>query len=174
MEEALEREHREGWKDGQAHAVMVQARAALAGLIGASLDELAIIQSASYGINVIVNGMGWHKGDNVIIPDVAYRSIAQALLRLRDEREIELRVVATQDLLLDPAAVLAVVDNRTRLVVVDHLPVFCGVPQPIAEIGRLLADSPALFAVNATQSVGQLPVDVKEFRCDFLFGTSRK
>jgi selenocysteine lyase/cysteine desulfurase len=174
VEVALEREYREGWKDGQADTIMTNARVALAELISAAPEEISIIQSASYGINVIVNGLCWHKGDNVIIPDVAYRSVAQALMRLRDEQEIELRVVATKDLLLDSAEVIASVDERTRLVVVDHLPVFCGVPQPVRELGNLLADTPALYAVNATQSVGQLPIDVRELRCDFLFGTSRK
>jgi cysteine desulfurase / selenocysteine lyase len=171
---ALESEYREGWKDGQANSVMANVRVALAQLINAAPEEISIIQSASYGINVIVNGLDWRKGDNVIVYDLAYRSVAQALMRLRDEKEIELRFVDTEDLLLDPAAVIAALDDRTRLVVVDQLPVFCGVPQPVAEIGKLLADSPALFAVNATQSVGQLPIDVKGFCCDFLFGTSRK
>jgi cysteine desulfurase / selenocysteine lyase len=174
VEEALEIEYREGWNDGQADAVMTKLRSALAQLINGTPEEISIIQSASYGINVIVNGLCWRQGDNVIIYDLVYRSVAQALMRLRDEKEIELRVVATEELLLDPAAVIAAVDERTRLVVVDHLPVFCGVPQPVAEIGKLLADTPALYAVNATQSVGQLPVDVKAFCCDFLFGTSRK
>jgi selenocysteine lyase/cysteine desulfurase len=174
IEEALKREYRQGWKEGEADAVMANARTALAQLINATPEEIAIIQSASYGINIIVNGLNWRKGDNVIISDLTYRSIAQALMRLRDEKEIELRVVRTEGLLLDPTAVLTAVDDRTRLVVVDHLPVFCGVPQPVAEIGNLLANTPALFAINATQSVGQLPTDVKELCCDFLFGTSRK
>jgi len=174
MEQALQREYRHGWHEEEADTVMANVRMALAQLINATSEEIAIIQSASYGINVIVNGLSWGKGDNVIIYDLAYRSIAQTLMRLRDEKEIELRIVRTEDLLLDPVAVIAALDERTRLVIVDQLPVFCGVPQPVAEIGKLVADTPALFATNATQSVGQLPIDVKELGCDFLFGTSRK
>jgi cysteine desulfurase/selenocysteine lyase len=174
IEEALEREYRQGWKEEEADTVMANVRTALAQLINATPEEIAIIQSASYGINVIVNGLNWRKGDNVIISDLAYRSIAQALMRLRDDKEIELRVVRTGDLLLKPTAVARALDERTRLVIVDQLSVFCGVPQPVAEIGKLLAETPALFAINATQSVGQLPIDVKEMCCDFLFGTSRK
>ena len=82
VEEALENEYREGWKDGQASAIMANVRVALAQLINATPEEIAIIQSASYGINVIVNGLSWRKGDNVIIYDLAYRSIAQTLMRL--------------------------------------------------------------------------------------------
>lgn len=174
VEEALRREYREGWKDGEAETIMRNARIVLAELVGATPAEISIVQSASYGINVIVNGLLWRKGDNIVIPDVAYRSVALALMRLRDEQAIELRVVPTKDLFLDSAQIIASVDERTRLVVVDHLPVFCGVPQPVTEVGNLLANTPALYAVNATQSVGQLPIDVKELRCDFLFGTSRK
>jgi cysteine desulfurase/selenocysteine lyase len=72
--EALESEYREGWKDGQANTVMANVRVALAQLINAAPEEISIIQSASYGINVIVNGLDWRKGDNVIVYDLAYRA----------------------------------------------------------------------------------------------------
>ena len=110
----------------------------------------------------------------MVVTELAYRSVAHALLRVQEEHGVALRVVASPEWLLDPADVVSTVDERTRLVVVPHLPVFCGVPQPVAEIGRLLEDAPALVMVNATQSAGQLPIDVRGMRCDFLFGTSRK
>jgi cysteine desulfurase/selenocysteine lyase len=57
---------------------------------------------------------------------------------------------------------------------VPYVPTFCGVVQPVEEIGRVARKTGALYAVNATQAVGRFPIDVGRIGCDFLFGTSRK
>jgi cysteine desulfurase / selenocysteine lyase len=163
--------------DGSAaglEACVDAARDALAGLIGATPEEIALTQSASHAANVVINGIAWRQTDNVIVTDLCYRSIAHALLRLRDERGVAVRVVPTEGWRVSPEAVLERVDARTRLVMVEHAPVWCGVVQPVEAIGAALAGSGALFAVNATQSAGQLPLDVRGLHCAFLFGTSRK
>jgi cysteine desulfurase/selenocysteine lyase len=149
-------------------------RQELAGLIGAAHDEVAITQSASHSFNTIVNGLRWNEGDNVVVTDHCYRSTAHALLRLRDERGVALHVAATTDWRVQPDDIADLVDERTRLVIVEHVPLWCGVPQPVEEIGRRLRESAALFVVDAAQSAGQLPLDVIRLHCAFLLGTSRK
>jgi cysteine desulfurase/selenocysteine lyase len=163
--------------DGSAaglEACVDAARDALAGLIGATPEEIALTQNASHAANVVINGIAWRQADNVIVTDLCYRSIAHALLRLRDERGVAVRVVPTEGWRVSPEAVFEHIDARTRLVIVEHAPVWCGVVQPVEAIGAALAGSGALFAVNATQSAGQLPLDVRDLHCAFLFGTSRK
>ncbi len=166
---------REGWTGLDQPRIMAGARAAVAELIGASPTEIALTQSASYSINLVANGVDWRAGENIVITDLAYRSVAMSLLRVAKERGLDVRVVSSRDLLLCPDDFVPSLDRRTRLVVATMQPMFCGVPQPVAEIGRVVREhSEALYCVNATQAVGQRPVDVRAFDCDFLFGTARK
>lgn len=171
----LERAWREGWMGLDQPGIMAGARAAVANLIGARGAEIAITQSASYSINLIANGLDWQAGENIVITELAYRSVAMSLLRAAKERGLEVRVVPAPDLLLRPEEFQRYLDNRTRLVVATMQPMFCGVPQPVAEIGRVVREhSNALYCINATQAVGQRPIDVRTLDCDFLFGTARK
>lgn len=170
-----DRAWRDGWTIRDQLEIMTQSRTAIAELIGAQASEIAITQSASYSINLIANGLAWRAGDNIVLTELAYRSVAMSMLRVASEREVELRVVGAPELLLQPDSFRGVVDARTRLVVVPLQPMFCGVPQPAADISRVVRErSEALICVNATQAVGQHGVQVSQLDCDFLFGTARK
>lgn len=170
-----ERAWREGWTALDPASIMAAARDAVADLIHARPAEIAITQSASYAINLIANGLSWQPGENIVLTELAYRSVAMSLLRVAREHGVELRVVPARDLLLQPEDFRRHLDRATRLVVATMQPMFCGVPQPVAEIGRVVREgSTALFCVNATQAVGQYPIDVQALDCDLLFGTARK
>ena len=65
-------------------------------------------------------------------------------------------------------------DERVRVVAVSHMPTNGGLVQPAAEIGAVTRDWPAIYILDACQSVGQLPIDVREIGCDVFSATSRK
>jgi cysteine desulfurase / selenocysteine lyase len=71
-------------------------------------------------------------------------------------------------------ALQASLDDRSRVVMLTHVPASSGTVNPVAEVGALLRSSGALYVVDACQSAGQLPVDVDVIGCDVLVGTGRK
>ena len=172
--EVLEKERSLGWHRMDSEKLIRDTRASIAALIGAGADEIAITQSATYSVNVIAGGLSWPRGGNIVMTDLEYRSVAESFIRAAKDEGLEIRIVPNEGLLLDPAAFQPFLDEHTRIVVVPYVPTFCGVVQPVEEIGRLARQAGALFAVNATQAVGRFPIDVGRIGCDFLFGTSRK
>jgi len=67
-------------------------------------------------------------------------------------------------------------DSSVRLVSLVHVPSCCGRVMPVEEVGELLrrVAPAALYAVDACQSVGQLPVSVRAIGCDLLTAAGRK
>jgi selenocysteine lyase/cysteine desulfurase len=74
----------------------------------------------------------------------------------------------------DVAALEDLIDERTRLVAVTHIPSGNGLINPVEEIGRITRAADVPFLLDATQAVGQIPVDVRRIGCDLLCGTGRK
>lgn len=162
------------WCQGDDEYTLADARRSIGTLIGAPPGRIAIVQSATYAASVAIEGLALRAGDNIVLTDLDYRSVLHAAFRAREEHGIVLRIARSSDWILSPQHVADLVDARTRLVVVPHIPSFCGIVQPVAQIGRLLRGASVIFAVNATQSVGQIPADVADIGCSLLFGTSRK
>ncbi|WP_143672954.1 aminotransferase class V-fold PLP-dependent enzyme, partial [Streptomyces sp. b94] len=98
-----------------------------------------------------------------------------SLFELRDRTGCTIEVVPllpSGDLDLDWMATH--IDDDVALVSVTHIPSGCGIVNPVEEIGRLLAPHRCFYAVDACQSIGQVPVSAARIGCQLLTGAGRK
>ena len=65
-------------------------------------------------------------------------------------------------------------DERVRLVAVSHMPTNGGLVQPAEEIGQVVSQWPAYYLLDACQSAGQKPLDVRAIGCHMLSASARK
>ena len=107
---------------------------------------------------------------------LAYHSNYIAYLRAARDHQIGIRVVPNDErgqLSLDALAE-ELRDPRVRLVSLSHIPTQSGLVQPAEAIGRLVRQAGAWYLLDATQSAGQLPIDVRILGVDLLATTARK
>lgn len=151
------------------------AYASLARLVGAGPDEIAITQNATRAWDAAFYGIRFRPGDRVLTTTSEYESNAIALLHAARERGVKVEVLPDDEHgQVSVGALAAALDDDVRLVAINQVPTHDGLVNPVAEVGRLVRESPALYLVDAVQAVGQLAVDVEAIGCDMLSATARK
>jgi len=150
--------------------------AAVATLSGCAADEVALVDSATRAWHVAVASLRLQRGDRVIVTRSEYVSNALMLLTLERELGIVIEVVGTTpegttDLDEMEACLEA---GGAALVAIGHIPTYSGLVEPVEAVGVLARRFGVPFVLDATQSLGQLPVDVDRLGCDILVSTGRK
>ncbi len=150
------------------------AREKAARLIGATPAEIAFTTSTSQGLITVAEGLGFGPGDEIIViqDDVPANHIPW----FRQQRRHGARVVVVprQAGRVPLEAIATHLGPRTRLVAVPSALFDQGFRLDLQGLGELLADHPALLCVDAIQTLGAFPIDVRASRIDFLSADSHK
>lgn len=172
--DAMERHARDQRDHGALHwrewyAEHAAVRESAARLIGARPSEIAIIKNTSEGLSFVAQGLRWHERDNVVTTALEFPSNWTPWKRL-ERRGVECRVAELPTV----EHIEPLIDKRTRLVTVSSVAFHNGFTADLQAIGELCASRHVLFCVDAIQSLGVLPMDVRAAKIDFLAADGHK
>ena len=151
------------------------AYSTIASLINAEASEVAMVENASNGWCIAFHGIDFKEGDEVIVTELEYVTNMIGFLNARKLYGIEIKVVYNDGngsfclKRLEEA-----ITEKTKLIAVTHIASTSGIILPVAEIGEIAAAHNILYLLDACQSAGQMPLDVKAIGCDMLSVTGRK
>ena len=148
-------------------------RASAARMIGATIEEIALVPNTTAGISLVAEGIDWRSGDNVVTLADEFPSNAYPWLNLAS-RGVETRRVPTENGRLDLDKLAAAIDARTRIVSVSWVGYATGYRHDIERIVQLPHDRGALMMLDAIQGVGAFPLDVRKTPVDFLAADGHK
>ena len=150
-------------------------------LINAPADHVALVESATVawdrGLQAIAFSDPLQPGDRMLVSGSEYASNVLPLLQLAKRTGATIEVIPdAADGAVDVDAFATMLDDRVRIVSINHAPSQNGLLNDVAAIGDVLRlhASSAWYLVDACQSVGQLPVDRERIGCDVLSATGRK
>ena len=171
----LETRMREGGDKDELRAVVEEARADFAALVGADPDEIAITKNVSEGLNLFAASLPWEAGDNVVFcPELEHPNNIYLWYNLRRARGVEVRPVAPVDGHVPVEAMAAAMDERTRLVTVPSISFAPGFVTDVAAVASAAREAGALTLVDAAQSVGAVATDVRGQGVDALAVATQK
>ncbi len=153
----------------QAERVRVQ----LAALINAKPDEVTFTKNTSEGISFVANGLSWQRGDNVVTTNVEFQANMYPWQALR-ERGVEVRMALEEDGRIPLERIVELIDGRTRVVAISSVQFVSGFRTDLATLGEYCAGKGVLLCVDAIQSLGAMPIDVRAMNIDFLAADGHK
>ena len=167
-------------RSGYSHAqesnrIVDRARRGVAALIGAKDPSQVVFGfNCTDVLNLAIRGIV-RPGDHVVTTVCDHNSVLRPLRALSEESDVEVTYVPCDAQgYVSPDDVRAALRPETRLVAVNHASNVTGAIQPIDEIGRVVRESKALYLVDAAQSLGHVPIDVRTFEVDLMAAPGHK
>lgn len=155
--------------------MLENVRQKLAHFAGCGTDEIALTRNTTESMNIVIQGLEFSPGDEVIVGDQDYGSMVEAL-NYRARRDGI--VIRTVEVPLDPKSdeeVVAVfaeaITDKTRLIHATHLINITGHVLPITKISEMAHARGIDVLVDSAHAFGHLDYKVTDLRCDFM-GTS--
>lgn len=136
---------------------------------GCEPEELALTNSATEGINIILNGLLLKPGDEVITSSHEHVALNVPLLNLVNLNGIVIKIFEPdlKNSHNNVNLIRNLITPKTRLIFHSHITCTTGQMLPVAEIGSLAHESNILYAVDGAQAAGTMPIDLKASGIDF-------
>jgi cysteine desulfurase/selenocysteine lyase len=147
----------------------------VARLLHCAADEIALQENATRGWEMAFYSLRFGAGDRIVTSANEYASNYIAFLQVAQRTGAEISVVESDQAgEVDLEAFRKLLDDRVKLIALTHLPTNGGLVQPAAQVGELARQAGIPFLLDATQSAGQIDLDVEALGCDMLCATGRK
>ncbi len=150
--------------------IQEQAQAAAARIFNASIDEVMVTRNTTEGLNIVLSGLDWQQGDEIIICDMEHGSVI-APAQLIGQRYgvsvklVDLQVHDSNETIV--AKIVAAFTPKTRMVFISHILYATGRRMPAEEIRRATKDRGILMMLDGAQTGGHIELDMARSGFDF-------
>ena len=151
-----------------------ELRSRFARLIGATAEDIALVPATSYGLAVAARNLTAGPGDRVLVLDQEFPSNYYTWQRFAQKTGAELLVAEREPGQSWTEAILAAIDERVAIASVPNVHWTNGAPVDLQGVALTLREAGSAFIIDASQSVGAIPLDVAALRPDAVVAVGYK
>jgi cysteine desulfurase/selenocysteine lyase len=155
-------------------ATKERARRLAADMIGARPEQVAFVRNTSDGLSTVANGLSWRTGDNLVTFRNEFPSNIYPWLRVREAFGVEVRMYEERDGRIDLDDLIALIDERTRIVAISQVQFASGFRADLVRLGRAARAHNTLLVVDVIQAMGVIPTNVEVELIDVAAGGGHK
>jgi len=158
---------------------MDETRTLIGEFIGADFEEVALTHTATEGMNLILWGIRWQPGDEIITTNREHVASLAPISLIKNKFGINVKYLDVaygkgyneQTLLQE---LRECITPRSRLLVVTHVSFSIGLTFPLKEMAQICHDNGMYILVDGAQGAGATPLDVHDYGVDFYALAGRK
>jgi selenocysteine lyase/cysteine desulfurase len=155
------------------HGKFEPARQTMAAFLGAKPSEIAFTRNATESNSIVAAGLGLKAGDEVIFESHAHPGGSFPWLNLQKAFGIKVKVFepSAKSMKENMDRIEALITPRTKVIQVSHITAPTGIVFDCKQIAALAHSRNIWFHVDGAQSMGMIPVNLRDLDCD-SYGTS--
>ena len=141
---------------------------------GTDYNRLIFSANSTDALNLAFGGL-LESGDHVITTTLEHNAVLRPLYHMSLYNDVEVDYVPFDDTgFVQSSDIKNKIQENTKLVVVNHASNVIGTVQPVKAIGKLCRQHGITFLVDASQTAGKLPIDIRDMCIDVIAFTGHK
>jgi selenocysteine lyase/cysteine desulfurase len=156
-------------------AVLTEARATVARLLNADVEEIALVSNTSFGLNTAACALPIEPGETVLVSDREFPANVYPWLLLRERGvDVELAPTTAEGWPSEGYLLERLKDPRVRVLAISSVQFSSGYRASLDCLGAACRENGTFLVVDAIQALGQVPFDVKRTAVDILAAGGQK
>ena len=157
--------------------IMSDSKMLVSKLFNCMPEEVVLTDNTTDGINLILNGLPWKPGDEVVLCDLEHPSVLLPAYNLQSSKGVRLRMVSI-DLSSNhndiKQSFASTITGPTRLVMFSHIQYSTGLRMPVSAIASIAHKVGARVLVDGAQGPGHIDLDMNALGVDFYSSPGQK
>jgi len=154
---------------------MIPLRKSTANLLGCSISDVCVSSSATELLSSLAWAIAPKKSSNIVSTRASFPSTVYPWKRVSEEFSSEIRLAPyDKNYYTKPEDILDLIDKNTAIVTLSHVEYACGQRYDLELFSKAAHDVGALFIVDATQSMGMVPINAQKTGADAIVASGYK
>ena len=150
--------------------IQYEAREAAAKVFNATVDEVLVTRNTTEGLNIVLSGLDWNHGDEIVICDMEHGSVIAPTQLIGQRYGLPIKVVHLE--MSDSSEVILTkiedaLTSKTRMVFISHILYATGRRMPAEELRKVTKDRGILLMLDGAQTGGHIELDMYRSGFDF-------